>query len=142
MSQHTRNRALFERFHEAGNSGDLARLAAMVDETFAPDAVFHTPVPMDVSGPEAVKRIWAVLFQAFPDIRVTIEDVIAEGDKMVFRNTVTGTHKGDYRGLPATGKTVAYQEIFIVRFAADRLAELWGVVDVYAQLRQLGAIES
>jgi predicted ester cyclase len=66
--------------------------------------------------------------------------VIAEGDKVVCRNTVTGTHLGEYRGLPPTGKPVAYNEIFIARFAGGRIAEIWGVADVFAQLRQLGLI--
>jgi steroid delta-isomerase-like uncharacterized protein len=84
--------------------------------------------------------VWAVLLRAFPDVHVAIEDMIAEGDKVVARNTVTGTHQGQYRGVPATGKPVTYDEIFIGRFADGRIAEIWGVVDVYAQLRQLGLI--
>jgi steroid delta-isomerase-like uncharacterized protein len=102
--------------------------------------LFHAPVPMDARGAQALKQVWAVLLRAFPDIHVTVEDVIAEGDKVVFRQTVTGTHRGEYRGLPPTGKSVAYNEIFIVRFAGGRIAEIWGVVDVFSQLRQLGAI--
>jgi predicted ester cyclase len=66
--------------------------------------------------------------------------VIAEGDKVVVRNTVTGTHQGEYRGVPATGKSVTYNEIFVVRFAGRRIAEIWGVVDVLSQLKQLGLI--
>lgn len=59
---------------------------------------------------------------------------------MVSRNTVTGTHQGEYMGIPPTGKSVTYNEIFIVRFAGGRIAETWGAVDVLSQLRQLGAI--
>ncbi|MFC0526603.1 ester cyclase [Phytohabitans kaempferiae] len=133
-------KATFERFHHATNSGDLALIETTIDEIFEPDAVFHAPVPSDRTGPEAVKRVWATLLRAFPDIRVTIEDVITAGDKVVLRNTVTGTHRGDYNGLPATGKSVRYDEIFILRFASGRIVESWGVVDMLAQLRQLGAI--
>jgi predicted ester cyclase len=66
--------------------------------------------------------------------------VIAEGDKVVCRDTVTGIHRGEYRGLPPTGKSVTYNEIFIARFARGRITEIWGVVDVFSQLQQLGAI--
>jgi predicted ester cyclase len=66
--------------------------------------------------------------------------LIAEGDKVVSRNSVTGTHLGDYMGRPPTGKHVTYNEIFIFRFADGRVAETWGVVDVFAQMKQLGVI--
>jgi predicted ester cyclase len=66
--------------------------------------------------------------------------MIAEGDKVVTRNSVTGTHRGEYMGIPPTGKSVTYNEIFIFRFRNGRVAESWGVVDVLLQMRQLGAI--
>jgi predicted ester cyclase len=78
--------------------------------------------------------------RGLPDLHITIEDLIAEGDKVVSRNTVTGAHQGEYTGLPPTGKTITYNEIFIVRLADGRVAETWGVVDVLSQMRQLGAI--
>jgi len=87
-----------------------------------------------------VKEVFARLHRAFPDLHITIEDLIAEGDKAVARNTVTGTHQGEYMGLPPTGKSIPYNEIFIVRLADGRIAETWGVVDVLSQMRQLGAI--
>jgi predicted ester cyclase len=81
-----------------------------------------------------------MLLRGLPDLHVAVEDVIAEGDKVVSRNTVTGTHQGEYRGLPPTGKSVTYHEIFIFRFAGGRIAEIWGVVDVFSQMKQLGVI--
>lgn len=66
--------------------------------------------------------------------------MIVEGDKVVSRNTVTGTHRGEYQGLPPTGRRVTYNEIFIFRFADGRITEIRGVVDVLSQLRQLGAL--
>jgi predicted ester cyclase len=60
--------------------------------------------------------VFGRLHRAFPDLRVTVEDVIAEGDKVVGRNAVTGTHQGEYMGVPPTGKSVTYDEIFIARF--------------------------
>lgn len=78
------------------------------------------------------------LHRAFPDLHITIEDSIAEGDKVVSRNSVTGTHQGEYLGRPPTGKSIAYNEIFVFRFVNGRVAETWGVVDVLSQMRQLG----
>lgn len=140
--EETGNTATYKRLHDAANSGDLELISKTVDEVFHPDAVFHTPAPMDATAPQVVKSAWEMLLRAFPDIHVTIEDVITERDKVVLRNTVTGTHQGGYRGLPATGKSITYNEIFIVRFAEGRIAEVWGIVDVFSQLQQLGAIRT
>jgi predicted ester cyclase len=81
-----------------------------------------------------------MLLRGLPDVHVTVEELIAEGDKVVNRNTVTGTHQGEYMGLPPTGKSITYNEIFIFRFANGRIAEMWGVVDVFSQMKQLGVI--
>ena len=82
------------------------------------------------------------LFRAYPDLHITVEDLIEEGDRIVSRNTVTATHQGEYLGLPPTGKSVTYNEILILRFAAGRVAETWGVPDVFSQMKQLGVIPS
>ncbi|KPC59860.1 ester cyclase [Streptomyces chattanoogensis] len=138
----TSNTATLNRFHAAVNSGDPEIISKAIDEFVAPDMVFHAPVPMGATGAEALKRVWEGLLRAFPDIHVAVEETITEGDKVVSRNTVTGTHRGEYQGLPPTGKTVTYSEIFIFRFVDGRIAEIRGVVDVLAQLRQLGALPS
>ena len=137
----TTNKATFSRFHDAVNSGDLDVIATTIDEVIAPDAVFHAPMPPGTTAAQAQKLIWATLLRAFPDIHVEVEDVIAEGDKLVIRDTVTGTHQGEYLGVPPTGKSVRYNEIFVLRFTADgRIAEVWGVVDALTQHKQLGLI--
>jgi steroid delta-isomerase-like uncharacterized protein len=136
----TSNKAIFGRFHDAMNAGDADVFARTIDEIVAPNLLFHTPAPMDATGAQALKQVWTVLLRAFPDLHVAVEDVIAEGDKIVVRNTVTGTHRGEYRGLPPTGKSVKYGEIFIFRFAEGRIAEIWGVVDLMSQMRQLGVM--
>ncbi|MGW2226682.1 ester cyclase [Streptomyces formicae] len=136
-----RNTALLHRFHAAVNSRDLGTISQAIDEFFAPDMLFHAPVPNGLTGPEAMKQVWRTLLRAYPDIHVTVEETVAEGDKVVARNTVTGTHLGEYQGLQPTGKAVAYNEMFILRFTDDgRVAEVSGVVDVLTQLRQLGAV--
>jgi len=86
--------------------------------------------------------VFGRLIRAFPDLHITVEDLIEEGDKVVSRNTVTGTHQGEYMGLPPTGKSITYNEIFIVRFVNGRIAETWGVVDVLSQMNQLGLIQA
>ena len=81
-----------------------------------------------------------MLLRIYPDIHLTVEDLIAEGDKVVGRTTVTGTHRGEFMGLAPTGKSITYNEIFIFRFVDGKVAETWGVVDVFAQMRQLGLV--
>ena len=114
-------------------------ISTTIDELAQPDVVIRTPLPINTPGANALKEIFARLHRAFPDLHVTIEDLIAEGDRVVSRNFVTGTHRGEYMGVPATGRTVGYDEIFIARFVDGRIAETWGVVDVASLLKQLGA---
>jgi steroid delta-isomerase-like uncharacterized protein len=139
-AQATANKATCSRFHDAVNTGDAEVISKTIDEVVEPDVLFHAPVPTGATGAQALKHVWAVLLRAFPDLHVAVEDEIAEGDKVVARNTVTGTHQGEYMGLPPTGKSVTYNEIFILRFADGRIAEIWGVVDVLSQMKQLGMI--
>ncbi|HVQ50265.1 MAG TPA: ester cyclase [Mycobacterium sp.] len=134
------NKATFQRFHEAANTGDVDHLAKTIDEIVAPDAVIRTPLPIDATGAELLKHVWAMLFRVYPDIHLTVEDLIAEGDRVVARNTVTGTHRGEFMGVSPTGRSIEYDEIFIFRFADGRVVETWGVVDVYAQMKQIGVL--
>ncbi|MFB7470069.1 ester cyclase [Kitasatospora sp. NPDC056184] len=135
------NVATLRRLHDAVNSGDPELLSATIDEVAAPDLLLHTPVPPAGTGPEALRQVFRTLRRAFPDLRVTVEDVIAEEDKVVSRNTVTGTNLGEYLGHPPTGRAVTYGEIFVFRFAPDgRIAEVWGVVDLLGRLRRLGVL--
>jgi len=135
-----RNKATLRKLQEAVSGGDWALISKTVDEVVAPDALIRTPLPIEATGPALLKEVFRRLHRAFPDLRITTEDLIAEGDKVVARNTVSGTHQGEYMGLPPTGKSITYNEIFIVRFAGGRIAETWGVVDILSQLRQLGAL--
>ncbi|ROQ77859.1 steroid delta-isomerase-like uncharacterized protein [Streptomyces sp. CEV 2-1] len=132
------NRAVLSRLHEAVNRGDAELIAKTIDELFEPDVLIRTPLPVEATGAQALKEVFTTLCRAFPDLHIEVADMIAEGDRVVSRNTVTGTHLGEYTGLPPTGRPVTYNEIFIFRFAGERIAETWGVVDVLAQMRQLG----
>jgi steroid delta-isomerase-like uncharacterized protein len=136
----TSNKATIRRLADALNTGDVQLILQTVDEVFAPDVRQHTP--FEASGTEALKEmVFARLYRAFPDIHITIEDLIEEGDKVAEKDMVTGTHQGEFNGLPPTGKRVAYHEIFIMRFANGRIAEIWGVADIFSQMKQLGLIQ-
>jgi hypothetical protein len=137
MSSH---KAIVRRFHDAANTGDAELISRTIDELVQPDALIRTPLPLQATGAEALKEVFGRLHHVYSDLHVTIEDLIEDGDKIVSRNTVTGTQRSDYMGVPPTGKSVRYDEIFIFRFAGGRIAETWGVVDVFAQMRQLGVI--
>lgn len=139
-AQETGNKAIVARLEAAVSSGDWETIATAIDELVAQDALIRSPVPTDATGRQKLKEIFATLHRAYPDLRVELDDLIAEGDRVVACNTVTGTHRGEYMGIPPTGKSVTYNEIFVFRVADGRIAETWGVVDVLSQLRQLGAL--
>jgi predicted ester cyclase len=137
--QETANKATFRRFQDVTNTHDPELISTTIDEIVEPDVKIRTPLPVEATGAEALKEVFARLHRAFPDLHVTVEDLVAEGDKVVGRNTVAGTHQGgDYMGVAPTGRPIVYNEIFIFRFTDGRIAETWGVVDVLSQLKQLG----
>ena len=140
-AQQTSNKATVRRLLDAMNTGDAEVVAQTIDEVFEPDVKQHTP--FEATGTQAFKEmVIARLYRAFPDIHITVEDLIAEGDKVVEKDMVTGTHQGEYNGLSPTGKSVSYNEIFIMRFVNGRIAEIWGVVDIFSQMKQLGIIQA
>ena len=128
----------FVRAMQAVNSHDPAAMSRALDALFDPGVLMHPRLPGASEGVEAVMELFASLRRAFPDLHVRVDDVIEVGDRMVCRNTVTGTHRGEHLGVPPTGRPVRYTEIFIARVAGGRIAEMWGVVDMLSQLRQLG----
>lgn len=135
-----RNKETFKRFQDAMNTCDAEVISKSIDELVEPNATIRTPLPSDATGAQVLKQVWSVLLRAFPDLQLDVKDLIGEDDKVVARIVVTGTHRGDYMGVEPTGKSIAYDEIFIFRFANGRVVETWGVVDVYAQMKQLGVI--
>jgi steroid delta-isomerase-like uncharacterized protein len=122
------------------NTNDHDLIMKTIEEVMQPDVVISTPLPIEATGVDAFKEVFTKLGKAFPDLHIAIEDEIREGDKVVCRTKVTGTHLGEYLGVAPTGKTITYNEIFIFRLVDDRIAETWGVVDFAAQLRQLGLL--
>jgi predicted ester cyclase len=103
-AQETSNKTALRRFCDAANSGDPELISKTIDEIVDPDAVMRTPLSTDKTGAELLKEVFAALPRAYPDLRISIEDLIEEGDRVVMRDTVTGTHQGDYVGFrrPAT----------------------------------------
>jgi steroid delta-isomerase-like uncharacterized protein len=113
---------------------------AAVDALYAPGFVNHLPPSLgrEVRGREAVKRFAASWHRAFPDLRTTVEDLLADGDKVMARWVARGTHRGELWGLPPTGRPVAVPALGLFRVAHGRIAEEWLALDVLGLLQQLG----
>jgi len=111
----------------------------VVDELIASDFVGHSP-PDQIHGPAGVKHYFATLRTAFPDIHFTIEDQIAEGDRVVTRWTARATHTGEYQGIPPTGKQSVVTGITIDRVAGGKVVEGWTNFDLLGLLQQLGVL--
>ena len=122
-------------YEEVWNKGRLE----VIDEICALGYVGIGPYG-DELGPESVKRGVASRRTAFPDIHVTIEDMIAEADKVIARLTFRGTHRGEFQGIPPTDKEVIWTGIWIYRIANGKFVERWHNYDLPGLLRQLGAI--
>ena len=126
------NKAIMRRIYdEVFSKGNLA----VVDELVVKDVIEHEEGPQ---GSEGLKQTVTMFRTAFPDLQFSVEDMIAEGDKVVSRITMRGTHKGEFMGIPATGKTITVQAIDIIRFANGKAVEHWGVTDSAAMMEQLG----
>jgi steroid delta-isomerase-like uncharacterized protein len=131
------NKTIYRRFYdELLNKGNLD----IVDELVDPNVVTHSPMPGQQPGAEGLKQAMASFREAFPDLNAKAEDMIAEGDKVVGRFVVTGSHQGEFMGLAPSGKTFTYDEIGIVRIQNGKIVEHWSVADALALMQQLGAI--
>ncbi len=128
------NKNLIRRYREIHNKGNLAEL----DKIVAKDIVSHNVLPGLPPGPEGAKAAHQVFLASFPDLQGTTEDLIAEGDKVMERYTVRGTHKGPFMGAPATGKKFAVETIAIFRIANGKIVEQWGMNDAAGLMAQLG----
>jgi steroid delta-isomerase-like uncharacterized protein len=111
----------------------------LLDELAAPDYIEHSPLPGQGTGIDGIRDRYTMLFEAFEFV-FSVEDVIAEDDKVVLRWTQTGTHIGPLLGMPATHRSSRTTGIEIWRVESGKLAEHWDVVDVFGQFMQLGLI--
>ena len=139
-AQTTANKATYGRYVDVINAHDAESISKKIDEVFESDLQINLQLPFEVTGAQALKQVVMTLLRSFPDFHVTVEDSIAEGDKVVARLSIAGTNQGEYMGRPPTGKPVTYDQIVILRFTNGRIAEMWGVVDALAAMQQLGMI--
>lgn len=120
------------------NCGDAEGL----DELVAEDIVDHNPMPNQAPGLEGFKQWMAAARTTFPDLRGTVEDVIAEQDRVAARVTWHGTHGGEFVGVKPTGKRVLLSAFHLVHFSGGRAVEWWGTADLLGALQQIGATVS
>jgi len=130
------NKALARRSWEIVNQ----RNPDLIEEFYPPDFVWHEP-DGDIQGYEQAKKFVSTYFQAIPDISITVEDAIAEGDQAVTRYTIRGTHQGETEEFgPATGKQMELKGITIHRFENGKIVEEWERYDNLSVLQQLGLV--
>ena len=123
-------------FDQAFNQGNLA----VVDEVLAPEHHAHITIGGAPHGPQGLKLMIAIFRAAFPDLRCTVEDEIAQGDKFAVRWSIRGTHQGMFLGNPPTGKQVDVQGFIFGRTENGRIIEDWTLTDQLAILQQLGIV--
>jgi steroid delta-isomerase-like uncharacterized protein len=133
------NMATVRKFFEVGPSkGDLAAADALLASGFS----LHVPLPVAGPGIEAINNVVTTCRAAFHGLNVTIEDMMADGDKVTCRFTARGEHKGEFMGLPPTGKPIVMTGIEIFRLENGKIAELWGEANLMGLMMQLGILPS
>jgi len=134
------NKAHYRRtFEEVFNQGNLA----LVDELVAPDFLDHeVPPGMNNRGPDSTRQLVTMLRTAFPDLHFTIEDLVAEGDTVAGRVTMSGTHLSPFQGIPPTGRSFQQAQMYFVRFRDGKAIEHRAVRDELGMMRQLGVLPS
>ncbi len=133
------NKDIVRRFWGVWEEGNID----LVDELLAPDYVNRTPAtPDQPTGPEGVKGVVSMFRSGMPDLRVVIEDMIADGDKVAVRYTLEGTHEGELFGVPPTGQRLSIKSIAIERVSDGKIREHWRVTDSLDMMQQLGVIPS
>lgn len=131
------NKATVRHFvEEVQNQGRLN----VIDEICAKDFVDHTAPAGLPSGREGVKMQFTMLRNAFPDMKATLHEQIAEGEKVANRKTVQGTHRGEFMGFAPTGKVVSFEVIDMIRIVDGKIVEYWNSTDRIGLLRQLGVL--
>ncbi len=131
------NKSIVRRFvDEVQSKGDIDA----IDELCSPEFVNHSAPPGVPSNCEGVKQVTAMFRQAFPDSYFTVEDMVAEGDKVATRKTFHGTHQGEFMGIPPTGQQVSTGLIDVVRIVDGKVVEHWSMGDNLGMMQQLGVI--
>ena len=128
------NKQLVRRYQDIYNRNDLDALTqVLADNLLTPRIMAGVP-----SGLEGAKAAHRIMLKGFPDFQTTIEDLVAEGDKVAARISMRGTHTGDFVGIPPTGKRVEFTGMYVVRIENGKIAEHWGEEDSISLLAQLG----
>ena len=130
-------KALAQGMYDEMNSG--SDVDALIDKYFAEDFVEHEEIPgLEDNTREVPRQLFKMVQAAFPDFRMRAEDLIQEGDKVVARFTFSGTHKGEFMGVPASGNEINFNGIDILQFRGDKAVAHWGVMDMAAMMEQMG----
>lgn len=137
-SKTEKNKAVALRYAKEG-WGSQPDWKGVWDEIVAPDVVYHfNSFPEPIVGLEANKNFNEGLFQGFSDIYQSLEDILAEGDKVVYRTTITGTHTGEFLGMPPTGKSIRMNDFTLLKISSGQIVEMWYDCNLLAMLGQLG----
>ena len=137
MSAEEENKALFRRaYEELWNRGNLS----VADELIAPDFVNHAASAGSNRGPESMRASVTWAREAFPDLRFEIEELVAEGDMVAGRLSMSGTHRGPLMGMPPTGRSVRATHMHLVRFRDGKAVNHWGARDDLGTMRRLGLV--
>jgi len=132
-------KALERRWFEESNKGKAAAMT-VIDELHATDYVFHSGTGKDIRGLKDYKQYIRRYYSAFPDLHLTIDDMVVEGDKVAIRWTMSGTHKGEIEGIPPTGKKMTIWGISIERVVGGKFVETWETYDTMGFMQQLGLV--
>ncbi len=122
-----------EEFKNKANHG-------IVDELMTPNFVHHLTDPRLPQGRDGIKALGQVIVAGFPDVHASVQELMADGDKVIERTQTSATHTGEFNGIPATGRQVGWTEIHIYRLEDGKIAEQWSEIDLLGLLVQLGAI--
>ena len=139
MATTEKNKATILRFwEEVFNERELS----LIEELFTTDWVYHGVGGQKIYGLKGLKEFLTDYYSAFPDIQVKVENLVAEGDKVVSHVTSRGTHKGELMGIAPTGKQVTVPVICISRFVGGKIVEDWEMIDLFGMMQQLDVIPS
>jgi steroid delta-isomerase-like uncharacterized protein len=131
-------RAITHRFYsEVFNQGKLE----LIDELVADDFVEHEALPGMPTDREAPRVFIGMMREAFPDLNATVEDMVVEGNTVAVRSRMSGTHKGEFMGIPPTGNKFDIEAMDVIRYRNGKVCAHWGVTDSMTMMQQLGVID-
>lgn len=130
------SKAVYARFvEEVVNRGNYD----LIPDLFSASYLDHSLPPGAAPGLDSVRQVQSMFRAAFPDVHFTIEDMVGEGDKVATRVTGTGTHRGEFRGIPATGREASWSSMGFFRVADGKIVEHWGIPDLMGLTQQLSS---